>query len=149
MGELTLIGAMRGRPSSYTEEMAERICERIAGGETLLKICEDVEMPSRRTVSLWVLKHPDFHAQYALARAMQADHEFDEIKQIADDAGKEVDERRVMIDSRKWRAERLNPRAYGSKVVHQHHVEDNSKLDREELPGGLTFLGQHKTEKGE
>lgn len=46
------------------------------------------DMPSEDTIRTW-LNDPDlesFHVLYARAREEQADHEFDEIKAIADDA---------------------------------------------------------------
>lgn len=148
MNSFELIGPVPSGDDSFTDQRGDEICELIASGKTMLEIEKREGMPSRRTVSRWVLKYPGFASQYALARTMQADHEFDEIRQIADDEGLEPDEKRVRIDSRKWRAERLNPRAYGSKVVHQHSVDQDTSLEAEALPGGLAFLAHHKSEEG-
>lgn len=39
--------AKRGRPTKYTPELAERICERLSGGEPLTRICAEAGMPDR------------------------------------------------------------------------------------------------------
>jgi hypothetical protein len=49
-------GRKRGRPSTYSFERAEFICERLAYGESLRQICSDESMPSRRTVFQWLAK---------------------------------------------------------------------------------------------
>ena len=43
-----------GRPRKFNAEIAERICDRIAEGDTLRRICKDQEFPTRRTVQRWV-----------------------------------------------------------------------------------------------
>jgi hypothetical protein len=58
----------RGRPSTYSFERAEVICERLAYGESLRQICSDETMPRRRTVFQWLAKYPEFARLYAEAR---------------------------------------------------------------------------------
>ncbi len=83
-----------GRPSGYTIEIAEEICTRIAGGETLTAICGDSHLPSISTVSRWLSSDADwadtFRASYARAREAQAEGEFDEIRELADGTHKEA-----------------------------------------------------------
>jgi hypothetical protein len=38
-----------GRPSDYTQEIADLICERIADGESLRAICAGDDMPNKST----------------------------------------------------------------------------------------------------
>jgi len=85
-----------GRPSSYSPEIGEAICARIAAGETLTAICELPDFPSRSTVSRW-LCHPEpseslraFATAYAHAREAQAEGEFDEIRELADGTHEEA-----------------------------------------------------------
>ena len=40
----------KGRPSLYTYEIAEEICERLAKGETLRSVCRSDHMPDERRV---------------------------------------------------------------------------------------------------
>ena len=44
----------RGRPSAYTSEIAETICERLMDGESLRAICASAGMPDKATVFRWI-----------------------------------------------------------------------------------------------
>lgn len=57
-----------GRPSLYSEKIANEICERLSHGEPLAHICCDSHMPKVRTVSGWKESHPTFLADFARAR---------------------------------------------------------------------------------
>lgn len=43
-----------GRPSTFTDEIFDTICERLENGEVLKAICKDDEMPDRSTVLRWI-----------------------------------------------------------------------------------------------
>lgn len=58
----------QGRPSGYTQAIADEIVDRITEGETLADICRDDHMPGYRTVFDWEEKHPDFSANITRAR---------------------------------------------------------------------------------
>lgn len=62
------VARKRGRPSTYSLAVAERICARIANGETLRAICRDDDMPSWQTVYLWIRTRPQFNELIACAR---------------------------------------------------------------------------------
>lgn len=117
-----------GRPSSYTQEIADAICERIADGESLRGICRADDMPNKVTVWRWLDAHPDFCTQYARAREMQAEGFFEEIVEIADDGRRDYQETeegaalvdhdhiqraKLRVDARKWVAARMAPKKYG------------------------------------
>jgi len=128
-----------GRPSSFTQELADTICERIADGESLRTICINEDMPNKATVFRWLAAKPEFSDQYARAREIQADTIFDEMIDIADDASNDWMERRngdgenigwqmngdhvrrsqLRIDARKWIAGKLRPKVYGDKIVQE------------------------------
>lgn len=131
---------MAGRPSSYSDETAILICERLAGGESLRSICLDDAMPPQATVYRWLQDEAnvEFREQYARARELQADTLVDEILDIADDGTNDWMERRnsdgstgdfiengealrrsqLRIDARKWMAGKLRPKKYGDKIEH-------------------------------
>ena len=54
--------------STYTPELADEICERIANGETLREITRDAHMPSYRSVYRWREANPEFASRIAHAR---------------------------------------------------------------------------------
>lgn len=127
-----------GRPSDFTHEMADLICERIAEGESLRSICSDEEMPALRTVFGWLAdeRHEAFRTKYARAREVQADALFDEMIDIADDGRNDWMERKddeggnigwrengeamrrsdLRIKTRQWMASKLQPKKYGEKL---------------------------------
>lgn len=104
-----------GRPSEYSQEIADRICEEIIGGAALYKICERDGFPGERTVYQWLDRFPDFAQQYARARELQQDREADHMVVIADET-KDPNKARLQIDARKWRASKLAPKKYGDKL---------------------------------
>lgn len=108
-----------GRPSDFTPDTANAICERIAKGESLRSICSDKDMPATTTVLRWLEAHEAFRIQYARAREKQADHYADEIVEIADKAT-DANLARLQIDARKWTAGKLRPKVYGDKVLNEH-----------------------------
>lgn len=116
-----------GRPSDFTPEIANEICERLAKGESLRSITgadRDDFMPSETTVRRWLAGTEDwneeFRRQYAHARDCQADTLFEEILDIADEDALDavaVSRNRLRVDARKWAASKLAPKKYGDKVA--------------------------------
>lgn len=107
-----------GRPSLYTPELAAKICERLADGESLRAICKEEGWPDANTVRRWLIEHEAFRAQYASARTDQAEGYAAEIVEIAD-TDKDPQRARVRVDARKWVASKLLPKVYGEKLAHE------------------------------
>jgi hypothetical protein len=76
--------------STYTTELADEICERIANGETLRAICRDAHMPSWVTVYTWRKTYPQFAERLALAREIGGDAIAEEIIEITDDTANDT-----------------------------------------------------------
>jgi hypothetical protein len=106
-----------GRPSAYSPELAEAVCERIVRGESVRAIGRDPAMPAASTLWLWLRRRPDFAAMYAWAKAVQMDLLAEEIIAIADGGG-DVRHLRLRIDARKWLMARLAPKRYGRRTDH-------------------------------
>ncbi|MEM0732731.1 hypothetical protein [Neisseria perflava] len=107
-----------GRPSKYSDELAEKICEKIANGRSLRSICAEAGMPTMSTVCKWLSENKEFSEQYARAREKQADYFAEEIIEIADSAEAEsaaVSKAKLQIDARKWAASKIAPKKYGDK----------------------------------
>lgn len=124
-----------GRPSSFTQAIADKICAEIATSSKSLKtICSPDDMPSVVTVMSWLRTNEEFLNQYARAKEEQADFLAEEILEISDDGtndymtivkgdmeynveNKEVTNRsKLRVDARKWIASKLKPKKYGEKV---------------------------------
>jgi hypothetical protein len=120
-----------GRPSSYTDEIADEICERIENGESLIKICEDDHMPNRRTVLRWIDAIPDFASKHARAREAQGDHAADRMSLIENDVLAGVIDptaARVVLGSMQWRAAKLAPKKYSEKLLNEHSGPDGAPI---------------------
>jgi len=105
-----------GRPSAYSDKIADAICERMLEGESLMKICSSDQMPSRASVYRWFDARPDFEARCARAREGLADYLLDRIEQMADATTEEnVQSQKVKISTAQWRAMKMAPRIYGDR----------------------------------
>lgn len=124
------------RQTEFKQTIADEICERIADGESLRKICESEDMPAKTTVFRWLAdeRFAAFRDQYARAREAQADVFFEEIIDIADDGSNDTYQKdgaeltnhdviarsRLRVDARKWAASKLAPKKYGEKLDLEH-----------------------------
>jgi transposase-like protein len=122
----------KGRPTNYSPELANRICEEISkSNRGLVSICAQEGMPSRTTVHEWLIKYKDFADKYARAREDQADYLAEEILSIADDGtkdttqnerGNDIEDKewtnrsKLRVEARKWIASKLKPKKYGDKL---------------------------------
>jgi hypothetical protein len=110
----------RGRPSLYTSETADRICDRLADGESLKAICRSPGMPSARAVLSWAARRPEFRGQYDFAREMGRETIGHDVLAIADGLFRSPDEikdARRRIDTLKWHLGRMAPKRRGPRPV--------------------------------
>jgi len=123
-----------GRPSSYSDAIADAILERIASGESLTAICADEEMPSHVSVFRWLAdpEREDFRKRYACAREAQGETKFDQVGDTALMALRgQVDPQaaKVFIDAIKWQAAKLAPKKYGDKVTQEVTGKDGGAIE--------------------
>ena len=109
---------MIGRPSGYTPEIGEKICSRIAEGESIRSIVKDKEMPSSSMIFRWLLDEnkKSFRDQYEIARNIQAETMFEELIEIADRQEQDVMRDRLRVDTRKWYLSKVLPKKFGEKL---------------------------------
>ena len=105
-----------GRPSKYTPELADQLCERLSQGKSLRTVCKAADMPSAVTIFSWLRKDPEFLKQYERSKAEAADALVDEILDISDDESLDTQRARLQVDARKWVASKLKPKKYGDKM---------------------------------
>lgn len=109
-----------GRPSSYSPDIAQSICDKIACGANLTKLCALENMPDVTTIYRWLREKPDFYQIYTLARENRAEirnERIDDYKRSVLNGDIPPDVARVVIDAEKWQAAKENPRRYGDKVT--------------------------------
>jgi hypothetical protein len=130
----------------FSQKLFGTICSRIAGGESLLNICKDKDMPSRESFYSWVASSDDLRKQYDQATTLRSDHYAEEILAIADDASDDelfvettdgngagakrvcnnefVQRSKLRIDARKWLLAKLTPKKYGDRIGIEMDVSD-------------------------
>ena len=119
-----------GRPTDYTEDLADEICSRISEGRSVHSICKDKDMPSRPTFYKWLADHDQFLNKYNAATEQRADFHFDEMLDIADSVEPEtaeVSKAKLQIDTRKWIVARMRPRKYGDNPQEEDGESDNAQ----------------------
>lgn len=127
-----------GRPTIYTKELAERICELVAthtiGIKALCKMYDD--LPDQHTIKQWRQKNSEFSTLYNKAKQFQAQLLVEEcedlipleIKTYFDDAGNERYDPvsatliKEKIAHRRWMAARLAPKVYGDRQTIEQTV---------------------------
>jgi|TARA_R110000744_G_scaffold345155_1_gene450594 hypothetical protein len=130
-----------GRPTGYTEDIADKICSLIAMGLSLNFICgadadEKNEFPHRATVYRWFSKHPEFCDNYARAKDDSADADADKVAAVCEDVlqGKvDPQSARVAIDALKWMAGKKRPKKYGDRITQDVNLKDHTQLSDDEL----------------
>lgn len=105
-----------GRPTDYTEDLGDLICEGVSRKTPLARLCdENDKLPNPRTVYRWLRTHKEFCHNYTRAKEDQADYLVEEALTIADNAEIEPADKRIRVDTRKWIASRFNAKKYGDK----------------------------------
>jgi hypothetical protein len=118
------------RPTEYTEEIGNTICDRLVDDESLRSICAEPGMPAVATVASWISNNGEFRDMYARAREFQAHCISDDAIDVADDASgdwvekvrasgrvvrgpdrKNLPRCRLRIEVRQWVAKELLARA--------------------------------------
>lgn len=115
-----------GRPSKKTPEVVAEICERLANGEPLARICRDEHMPSFPTVWRWEEEDEEFRNLSARAREHGTHYLADECIDIADRKDLEPNDKRVRIDTRIRLIGKWNAKKYGDKQTVDHQSSDGS-----------------------
>ena len=153
-----------GRPTSYTKELADLICERLAGGESMRSIARDEDLPAVSTIFKWIREDEEFSVQYDRAKIESADALVEDMLDIADNQVEQplivdgipfqIDGKVVMIkdavsvshaklrvDTRKWAASKLKPKKYGEKLQTEQIVTHKlQKMSEEELDAYIADL---------
>ena len=118
-----------GRPSMYTPELAQDICDTISsttkGLPTLCQIHD--HWPSYNAIYEWIQQNRNgFGDMYAKAKESQADYLADDILRIIDKPETFIDEDgrerndtqmiRLKVDALKWHAMKLKPKKWGDRT---------------------------------
>lgn len=123
-----------GRPSEYTQEIADKICEGVTLGDSIRTVCKPDHMPAISTFYRWLREHDEFQKQYARACEERTEAMSEDILDIADNGsndwmevqygdrefwklnGEALQRSRLRVDTRKWLMAKMKPKKYGDKI---------------------------------
>lgn len=91
-----------GRPTVFSDEVLQEICERLSTGETLAEICRSEGMPGYGTVMVWQREKPEVDANIARARELGYDVIAARTRQTArgmGDSTQDVQRDKLIIDT--------------------------------------------------
>ena len=120
------------RPSKYSEEVANLICNQVREGKGLKSICQDSKLPAYSNVRRWITENLNgFQDLYARAKDDALWNMADEIQDIADStlravSSEEIQSAKLRVDTRKWLLVKLKPREFGNRI----EVEQKSPVDK-------------------
>ncbi len=124
----------KGRPTNYTLELADLICERLANGESMRSVCRDESTPAMTTIFRWLRENELFKQQYDIAVEERTEAMAEDILDIADNGtndwmeqngegndgyrlnGEALQRSRLRVDTRKWHMSKMKPKKYGDKI---------------------------------
>ncbi len=112
----------RRLPVKYSPELALSICEHVAEGLSLVKVCELPDMPTRQTVYKWLSVYPKFFDAYERAREISAQSLEDEAIDMAraltmqnDFTGTKVQAYNIAMQQLRWSAAHRDRNRYGER----------------------------------
>lgn len=141
-----------GRPTVYTKELADTICEKIALGDSMRTVCKADGMPAMSTIFRWLRDDKDFQEQYARACEERTEAFSEDILDIADDGtndwmeinrngheswelnGEALQRSKLRVDTRKWIMSKMKPKKYGDKL----DLTSDGKVLPAPIYGGLS-----------
>ncbi len=144
------MGKKLGRPTKYTQQLADEICKQISQGKSLRKVYEQEGMPDGVTVFSWFRKYPDFLKQYERAADERTETQQEIIIDIGDEAishAERADPKssnaivsayKLKADSLKWSMSKMKPKKYGDKV--------DVTSDGKAIKGNSIIFGDFKNE---
>ena len=108
-----------------TKQLMIEVAERLAKGESLLRICDEEGMPAYSGITKAVIRDPELYEIYRQGRVLQAEYYADRINTLAesplptkDEKGKPVDgrwlgaeiqRRKLEVETLKWTFARTQP----------------------------------------
>jgi Bacteriophage Sf6, terminase small subunit-like len=141
----------RGRPTLYTPELADEICDVVATNSCgISTLCEqNPHWPAKTNLYIWLRKYPDFRNKYTQAKEDQVETYVELMQEVLEEEHHYIDENgnkrvdvgllRVKIDVIKWQAGKLKAKKYGDKLetlqldkdseLHKSVMEHKHRLD--------------------
>lgn len=121
--------AKMGRPSKFSQELFDEICEWVSGGNTLASFCRDHKL-GRTTVHDWIVSDEKLAEQFGRARDKGFDAIAEDTLEIIDTPppvtatggtdGGHVTWQKARVEQRMKLLAKWDPRRYGDKIDVNH-----------------------------
>lgn len=126
-----------GRPTIYTSELADRICDLLATDTACLdEICaKNPDLPGHDSIYKWRHRHPEFAEKYLHAMHSRSHLYAEETLKIAREKSTYLDAegnnkidpgyvawQKMNVNLRQWHASKLAPKVYGDKTQVENTV---------------------------
>lgn len=117
-----------GRPTIFTQELADKICEQVSNGWSMRTICSAEDMPAISSVFKWLRENEQFSLQYARATDERTETQQEMLIEMGDRAiehaeeadpkaaGAVVSAYKLKADNLKWSMSKMKPKKYGDKL---------------------------------
>jgi hypothetical protein len=128
-----------GRPSKFTQALADEICSRLEIGEPLAQICRSDHMPDRATVWRWQQVNEEFAQRIACAR----EDGFDAIalrarltirgktEEEGGESSGDVQRDKAIVETDLKLLAKWDPKRYGDKLAHVGGSEGDAPIKTE------------------
>jgi hypothetical protein len=125
-----------GRPSVYSQELAERIFDEIECGVSIEKIAALPGMPAKRTIYHWRRTIPEFRRGYLRSMAFRRFDHIDEMLNVARNCSNDLKVAKLRIAVLKWLIAHDGPATMGEYPRDDGQADSPQEADRGSPVGG-------------
>lgn len=136
-----------GRPSSYSFELAQEMCQVLGSTTKSIKIlCEEnAHWPNPDSFFVWLNKHKEFSDVYYKARRDQVEALVEQMIEICDDREREYvtlsdgkivpnmigyQKDKLKIETLKWRVAKMRSDIYGDRIPADTGISDEEAINK-------------------
>jgi hypothetical protein len=139
-----------------TKQLMIEVAERLAKGQSLLRICDEEGMPEYHAITRAVIRDAELHDIYREGRVRQAEYYADQINTLANEPlptrhpngepcdarwlGAEIQRRKLEVDSLKWTLARTQP--YGIRDKKEDAPQQQSAITISWAGGDVAVSGK-------
>jgi len=133
------------RPTTYTQARADALLEWMSEGKTVKSWCKANDV-GLSTVAQWKSANREFAEAYARAREDQGDAIADDAVDTSEDMQIPSDQKRIIVDTKKWYASKMRPKVYGDRTQLEHSSPPTQRTSEEELEHLVQKAAAHPTQ---
>jgi hypothetical protein len=131
-----------GRPSGYSDEIAEELCRRVMSGRNLISVLDDEDMPSTHSVWRWMSSRPDFALRIITAREILGERYAEKVLAAAEGLSDKEDVPVVTAKMRAWMwaASKYAPKIYSERIAGALAAQLNVQINNDNRSVNLSHM---------